>query len=108
MKIEWRTVTGSQAEKPEAIDKTSSSQYVYLRRNIERITQTDEKGGSVLLWRYEEAEVTQKEYEQYDTIATDLLQSEINNLDSKQTKQNLVIQANMEYLAMMSGTELEV
>ncbi len=108
MKIEWRTVTGSQEKKPEAIDKTSSSQYVYLRRNIERITKTDEKGGSVLLWKYEEAEVTQEEYEKYDTIATELLQSEISLLESKQSEQNSVTNANIEYLAMMAGIELEV
>lgn len=81
---------------------------MYLRRNIERITKTDEKGGSVLLWKYEEAEVTQEEYEKYDTIATELLQSEISLLESKQTEQNSVTNANIEYLAMMTGIELEV
>ena len=52
MKIVWETVTGSQENRPEVIDKTSSGKYVYLRRNFQRITRTNENSGAVVLWQY--------------------------------------------------------
>lgn len=114
MKIEWRKVTGSQEEKPEVIDKESSSKYVYLRQNIERITQTDENGVSVDLWQYDEAIVTQEEYAPYDTLATELIQERVSAIETAQEKKNAELQAmieetqaNTEYIAMMTGTDLE-
>lgn len=96
------------------IDKTSSSQYVYLRQNIERITRTDENGGSVELWQYDEAIVTQEDYAQYDTFATELIQERVSAIEAAQEKKNTEmqamiaeIQANNEYIAMMTGTDLE-
>lgn len=107
MEIRWKTVTGSQTEKPEVIDKASSSKYVYLRRNIERITRTDEQGGGVSLWQYDEAVVTQEEYAQYDTVVMEIVQAELNNLASEQAKQNAAMLANIEYIAMMADIDLE-
>lgn len=107
MEIRWRTVKGSQEEKPDVIDKTSSEKYVYLHRNIERITQTED-GGAVHLWQYDEAVVTHEDYEKDPNIATEVLQAEIDRLETKLENQNLTNQANVEYIAMMSGIELEV
>lgn len=106
MEIRWKTVTGSQEQKPDVIDKTSSSKYVYLRRNIERITKTDERG-SVLLWQYDEAVVTQEEYAQYDTVVMEIVQAELDNLASEQEKKTATMQANIEYIAMMADIDLE-
>lgn len=107
MEIKWRPVMGSQGEKPTVIDKESSERYVYLRRNIERITQTGDSG-PISLWHYEEAVVTHEEYEKNPSIATEMLQEKIRDLETKLAEQSLANQANVEYLAMMSGIELEV
>lgn len=58
----YETVTGSQAEKPAELDTTSSAEYVYYRRNIKQIEQTDGQGNMVTLWQYEEAKVSRQEY----------------------------------------------
>lgn len=58
----YETVTGSQAEKPAELDTTSSAEYVYYRRNIKQIEQTDDQGNMVTLWQYEEAKVSRQEY----------------------------------------------
>lgn len=58
----YKTVTGSQAEKPAELDTTSSAEYVYYRRNIKQIEQTDGQGNMVTLWQYEEAKVSRQEY----------------------------------------------
>lgn len=114
MNIEWRKVTGSQEAKPKVIDKESSSKYVYLRKNIESITRTDENGNSVTLWQYDEALVTHEEYAPYDTLATELIQERVSDLESAQEKKNEAMQAqidaaqaNNEYIAMMQDIDLE-
>lgn len=107
MEIKWRTVTGSQEQKPEAIDKTSSSEVVYLRRNIKRTYKTEEKGGVVLLWQYEEAIVTQEEYAQYDTVVMEIVQAELDSMASEQAEHNAAMLANIEYIAMMADIDLE-
>ncbi len=96
------------------IDKTSSSKYVYLRRNIKRITRIDGNGAPVMLWQYDEAVVTHEEYTPYDTFVVELVQAEINNLvteqDKKITEQNeliTAIRADVEYTAMMADIDLE-
>ena len=44
MNLNYETVTGSQAEKPTELDTTSSVNFVYYRKNIKQIEQTDEQG----------------------------------------------------------------
>ena len=65
----WHKVTGSQTTKPEEIDLTSSGTTVYLRKNIQQITQENEEGESVQLWEYDEQEMTVQEYEQMQLIS---------------------------------------
>ena len=62
MNLNYEIVTGSQAEKPEELDTTSSVNFVYYRKNIKQIEQTDEQGNTVKLWQYDEAKVTKQEY----------------------------------------------
>ncbi len=107
MEIRWKTVTGSQEQRPDVIDKTSSSRYVYLHRNIHQIDKTDDKGETVQLWQYEEAKITQEEYSQYNNVVTELLQTELSDLKSSQAQTNAYMQANIEYIAMMSDIDLE-
>ena len=97
----------SQENRPEVIDKTSSGKYVYLRRNFQRITRTDENSGKVVLWQYEEAKVTQEEYAQYDTVVMEIVQAELDSMASEQAEHNAAMLANIEYIAMMADIDLE-
>ena len=60
-------VTGTQPDKPEEVDRTSSPSTVYLRKNIEQVTRevegSDGKIQTVTEWQYDEKEMTVKEYE---------------------------------------------
>lgn len=107
MEIKWKTVTGSQEERPLVIDKTSSGKYVYLRRNIERITREESQGKPVQLWQYEEAAIPQDEYAPYDTVVMEIVQAELSNFAMVQAEQTAIIQANVEYIAMMADIDLE-
>lgn len=64
---DWKKVTGTQQERPEEIDRTSSPTTVYLRRNIEQVEKEVEGSNgdvqTVTEWRYEEREMTVEEYE---------------------------------------------
>ena len=64
---EWKLQQGTQEERPEEIDRTSSPTTVYLRRNIKQVTQKAEgESGemqSVSGWEYEEQEMSVEEYE---------------------------------------------
>ena len=97
----------SQENRPEVIDKTSSGKYVYLRRNFQRITRTNENSGAVVLWQYEEAKVTQEEYAQYDTVVMEIVQAELDSMASEQAEHNAAMLANIEYIAMMADIDLE-
>lgn len=107
MEIRWKTVTGSQEERPLVIDKTSSGKYVYLRRNIERITKEESQGNQVQLWQYEEAAIPQDEYAPYDTVVMEIVQAELSNFAKVQSEQTAIMQANIEYIAMMADVDLE-
>lgn len=56
---------GYQENKPLDIDTTSSKHYVYLRKNIQRVTREDELGNFVSLWEYEEAKLSIPDFEKY-------------------------------------------
>lgn len=65
---EWKIQQGTQPERPEEIDTSSSPTTVYLRRNIEQVQREaegeSEGGASVMEWQYEEKEMTTEEYRQ--------------------------------------------
>lgn len=63
---EWKMQRGSQRERPEEVDKTSSPTTVYLRRKIERVEILTEgtEAGTSNEWQYEEMEMNRKEYDQ--------------------------------------------
>ena len=64
---DWKRVTGTQPDKPEEVDRTSSPSTVYLRRNIEQVTNEivtiDGETQTVTEWQYDEKEMTVEEYE---------------------------------------------
>lgn len=99
--IKWRTVRGTQPERPEAIDKTSSAAVVYMRKNIHRVEVTeDESAEPILFWEYDEAILTPEQYEEYDreingTALTITIQH-INDLAASQELSDITAEANHE------------
>ena len=64
---DWKKVTGTQPERPEEIDKTSSPATVYLRKDIKQVEREiegdDGQKTTVTEWQYDEKEMTVEEYE---------------------------------------------
>ena len=81
--------------KPELIDTTSSKTTVYIRQNIVENTKTDEMSGEeTVFYEYEEAKLTKEEYQEY------LKELEIIDIQKQR--------ADIDYIALMSGIDLEV
>ena len=81
--------------KPESIDTTSSKTTVYIRQNIVENIKTDEVSGEeTVFYEYEEAKLTKEEYKEY------LKELEIIDIQKQR--------ADIDYIALMSGIDLEV
>lgn len=81
--------------KPDLINTTSSKKYVYLRKNIVEVNSTDEQSGEDRSYfEYDEAKLTKSEYEEY--------LKELSILDIQQQR------ADIDYIALMTGVDLEV
>ena len=81
--------------KPDLVDTTSSKVVVYLRQNIVENIKTDEMSGEEsVFYEYEEAKLTKQEYQEY--------LKELEIIDIQQQR------ADIDYIALMSGIDLEV
>lgn len=81
--------------KPELVDTTSSKKYVYLRKDIMEIQKTDEfSNETITLYEYQEAKLTKAEYQEY--------LAELSIIDIQQQR------ADIDYIAIMTGIDLEV
>ena len=81
--------------KPDLVDTTSSKVVVYLRQNIVENIKTDEMSGEkTVFYEYEEAKLTKAEYQEY------LKELEIIDIQKQR--------ADIDYIALMSGIDLEV
>ena len=81
--------------KPELIDTTSSKTTVYIRQNIVENIKTDEMTGEkTVFYEYDEATLTKEEYQEY------LKELEIIDIQKQR--------ADIDYIALMSGIDLEV
>ena len=81
--------------KPDLIDTTSSKTTVYIRQNIVENIKTDEMSGKeTVFYEYEEAKLTKAEYQEY------LKELEIIDIQKQR--------ADIDYIALMSGIDLEV
>ena len=81
--------------KPDLVDTTSSKVVVYLRQNIVENKKTDEMSGKeTVFYEYEEAKLTKAEYQEY------LKELEIIDIQKQR--------ADIDYIALMSGIDLEV
>ena len=65
---EWRTVFGTEPEKPTELDESISPTTVYQRRNVTKKTKTEEDGTKVIGWEREERELTLDEYQQMKLV----------------------------------------
>lgn len=93
MKLKY--VKSQSSVKPELIDTTSSKVVVYLRQNIVENIKTDEMfGKETVFYEYEEAKLTKEEYQEY------LKELEIIDIQKQR--------ADIDYIALMSGIDLEV
>ena len=81
--------------KPDLVDTTSSKVVVYIRQNIVENIKTDEMSGEEsVFYEYEEAKLTKAEYQEY------LKELEIIDIHKQR--------ADIDYIALMSGIDLEV
>ena len=81
--------------KPELIDTTSSKTTAYLRKNIiEKERMDKETGDYTTYYEYDEAKLTKEEYQEY------LKELEIIDIQKQR--------ADIDYIALMSGIDLEV
>lgn len=93
MKLNY--VKSSSSVKPDLIDTTSSKTTVYIRQNIVENIKTDEMSGKeTIFYEYEEAKLTKAEYQEY------LKELEIIDIQKQR--------ADIDYIALMSGIDLEV
>ena len=81
--------------KPDLVDTTSSKTTVYIRPNIVENQRTDEMSGETsTFYEYQEAKLTKEEYQEY------LKELEIIDIQKQR--------ADIDYIALMSGIDLEV
>ena len=93
MKLNY--VKSQSSVKPDLVDTTSSKVVVYLRQNIIENIKTDEMSGEeTVFYEYEEAKLTKQEYQEY------LKELEIIDIQKQR--------ADIDYIALMSGIDLEV
>ena len=88
-------VKSQSSVKPELIDTTSSKTSVYIRQNIVEIEKANESDNtSTTFYEYEEAKLTKQEYQEY--------LKELSIIDIQKQR------ADIDYIALMSGIDLEV
>lgn len=76
MTITWKKSSSNEA--PAEVDTTSSATSVYLRKNIQEKTTTDEQGNTSITYEYDEAILTKDEYGRYqDKLDTEALIAEV-------------------------------
>ena len=93
MKLNY--VKSQSSVKPELVNATSSKTTVYIRKNIVENKKTDEMSGKeTIFYEYEEAKLTKAEYQEY------LKELEIIDIQKQR--------ADIDYIALMSGVDLEV
>ena len=93
MKLNY--IKSQSSVKPDLVDATSSKVVVYLRQNIVENKKTDEMSGEeTVFYEYEEAKLTKEEYQEY------LKELEIIDIQKQR--------ADIDYIALMSGIDLEV
>ena len=92
MKLKY--VKSQSSVKPDLVDTTSSRTTVYVRQNIVENKKIDEMSGEeTVFYEYDEAKLTKQEYQEY------LKELEIIDIQKQR--------ADIDYIALMSGIDLE-
>ena len=92
MKLNY--IKSQSSVKPDLVDTASSKTTVYIRQNIVENKKTDEMSGEeTVFYEYEEAKLTKQEYQEY------LKELEIIDIQKQR--------ADIDYIALMSGMDLE-
>ena len=92
MKLNY--IKSQSSVKPDLVDTTSSKTTVYIRQNIVENIKTDEMSGEeTVFYEYDEAKLTKAEYQEY------LKELEIVDIQKQR--------ADIDYIALMSGIDLE-
>ena len=92
MKLNY--IKSQSSVKPDLVDTTSSKVVVYLRQNIVENIKTDKiSGEETIFYEYDEAKLTKAEYQEY------LKELEIIDIQKQR--------ADIDYIALMSGIDLE-
>lgn len=81
--INWKTVTGTQEKQPESEDTVSSPTTVYLRKNIRRTLMQGQDAKANYVWQYEEAALSQEEYEEYKELVAQVETPAIQSLQEQ-------------------------
>lgn len=89
---DWKKVQGSQEDKPEEFDTSSSGEIVYQRRNITQIELENSDGSKTKLWDYEERKLTWKEFERI----------RLEDMASRMKQER----ADIDFISAMTGTDL--
>ena len=93
MKLNY--IKSQSSVKPDLVDTTSSKTTVYIRQTIIEIQKTDKISNTpTTLYEYEDAKLTKQEYQEY------LKELEIIDIQKQR--------ADIDYIALMSGIDLEV
>ena len=93
MKLNY--VKSQSSVKPDLVDTTSSKVVVYIRQNIVENQRIDEMSGeTTTFYEYDEAKLTKEEYQEY--------LKELEIIDIQQQR------ADIDYIALMTGVDLEV
>ena len=93
MKLNY--IKSQSSVEPDLVDTTSSKTTVYIRQNVVENKKTDEMSGKeTVFYEYEEAKLTKAEYKEY------LKELEIIDIQKQR--------ADIDYIALMSGIDLEV
>lgn len=83
LQINWKPVTGTQERRPELEDKASSPTTVYLRKNIRRTLVQGQNAEAYYVWQYEEAALSQEEYEEYKELVAQIETPAIQSLQEQ-------------------------
>lgn len=83
LQINWKPVTGTQERRPELEDTASSPTTVYLRKNIRRTLVQGQNAEAYYVWQYEEAALSQEEYEEYKELVAQIETPAIQSLQEQ-------------------------
>ena len=54
--------------RPKDLDKISSKEYVYIRKNIEEVSKTEDDGSTVTMYKYLEKKIPKKDWDYYQQL----------------------------------------